>query len=420
MKIIKFKDIGSDFYDYIEPDASVCEIINKVKIEGDKALYELTEKYDKVKLKKLKYNLNYKNNNEWITPSLHKALKNSAENIRNFAEKQMAQLNDFTIQTERGVFTGQRVTPIESIGIYVPGGNYPLISSLLMCAIPAKVAGVKEIIVSTPPAEDGTIPKTIIAAAKIADIDEIYSIGGAQAIAAMAYGTESIPPVDKIVGPGNKYVTAAKRAVYGRVGIDFLAGPTEVLIIADKFAKTSFIAADLIAQAEHDLDALPILVSDSMNFAKNVVLEIEKQIPQLRTGKIAKESIKRNGIIILCDTVAQIIELANKKAPEHLELQVKNPEEISNKLNNFGTLFIGENSAEALGDYSSGLNHTLPTNRSARYTGGLSVFDFIKISTTLEVTRLGLNNIGPVAEEIAASEGLDGHRKSVSFRLNNK
>jgi histidinol dehydrogenase len=286
-----------------------------------------------------------------------------------------------------------------------------------MCCIPARVAGVKEISVFSPPTYNGSIHPAILVAADICQVEEIYRIGGIQSIAAMAYGTETIKKVDKIVGPGNQFVAAAKKLVYGAVGIDFIAGPTELLIIADDSANPAFIAADLLGQAEHDINAIPILITNSPELAEQVNQQIEKQLLDLATADIASQSLKNNGVIVLVDSIEEAISIANKKAPEHLELQAKNAEVYVDRLKNYGSLFIGSFSAEALGDYSSGLNHTLPTNGCARYTGGLSVRDFLKFQTTLEVKEEGLSAIGKTAIEFGRLEGLEGHARSVEIRM---
>ncbi|MEJ2568843.1 MAG: histidinol dehydrogenase, partial [candidate division WOR-3 bacterium] len=290
------------------------------------------------------------------------------------------------------------------------------VSTLLMCAIPAQVAGVTEIAVCSPPTYEGSIHPLILSIAHILEMTEIYKLGGAQAIAALAYGTETVKNVHKIVGPGNKYVQAAKKEVSGTVGIDFIAGQTEIMIIADEIGEAKIIASDLLSQAEHDVEALPILATTSERLAKSVLKEIENQLSSLKTKNIAEQTITKKGIIILLDTIDDGIELANRRGPEHLEVQIKEAEKYKDKFNNYGTLFIGKYSAEALGDFSSGLNHTLPTNTTSKYTGGLSVKDFLKIQTTLKVTEEGLTEIGPSAEKLAEIEGLHAHGESIRKR----
>jgi len=420
MNIIRSKNLQKDFFQYkeIEELASVNDIIKDVQKNGDDAVKDFTERFDGVNLTSLKVHKDeVKNSLAGLPEDQLSTLKTAAENIKKFAEKQKEQFQDFEFEIQPGVFTGQKIVPIKRIGVYAPGGSYPLPSTVLMCAIPAQVAGVEEIMLCSPPTTNGSIHPAIMAAADICGIKEIYQVGGVQSIAAMAYGTETIKPVDKIVGPGNKYVTAAKKEVYGVVGIDFIAGPTELLIIADDTANPAYIVADLLAQAEHDTNAIPILLTNSRKLALKVEKETQIQLRKLNTANIASVSLKNNGLIVLVDKIEEAVEIANKKAPEHLELQIKDVNKFVDQLKNYGSLFIGSLSAEVLGDYSSGLNHTLPTNTTARYTGGLGVKDFIKIQTTLRIEKKGLDLIGPVAEKLGQMEGLDGHAKSVGKRL---
>jgi len=392
----------------------VRNILEDVKKEGDKAVIDYTLKFDNIKIKKIELT------KEDIEEAYNKvdketinALKTAAKNIKAFAKKQMAQFKDFET-TKEGITTGQRVSPIEKVGCYVPGGRYPLPSTALMTVIPAKVAGVKDVVVCSPKIQ----PVTVVAA-DIAGANRIFCIGGIQAIGAMAYGTKSVPKVDKIVGPGNKYVAAAKKEVYGDVGIDFIAGPSEILIIADERANPEYIAADLLAQAEHDADAKANLLTTSKKLAEKVKKEIKKQLNTLKTKEIAKESISNSQISIV-KNINEAIKIANEMAPEHLELQVKNSEEIIPKLKNFGSLFIGEYSAEVFGDYCAGSNHTLPTNKAARYTGGLSVKDFIRLQTYQKVSKQGAKILSATASKLAEVEGLDAHRKAVEVRKEEK
>jgi len=309
----------------------------------------------------------------------------------------------------------QRVMPINRLGIYVPGGRYPLISTLLMCGIPAIVAGVNELFVATPPDKNGHVNDYILFVSNLLGVKKLYSIGGAQAIAAFAFGTESVEKVDKIVGPGNIFVTAAKKEVFGITGIDFIAGPTEVLIIADETANPEILAYDLLAQAEHDTQARPILISTSRNLLENTI-SIINEILKREPSEVARKSIEKNGKFLFAISIERAIEVANKIAPEHLELQIKNPEKYLDQIDNFGTLFVGHFSAEALGDYSAGTNHVLPTNGSARYTGGLHVKDFLKIQTVLEVFEEGFKAIAPPARKLAELESLHFHNMSVKIR----
>jgi len=344
-------------------------------------------------------------------------MREAAENIRRFALCQMSALADFEVEIRPGVFAGQAVIPLARAGIYVPGGRYPLVSTLLMTAIPASTAGVREIVVCTPPGPDGAVPTAILAAAELCGIREVFRVGGAHAIAAMAYGTESIRRADKIVGPGNDYVTAAKRAVAGDVGIDFAAGPTELLVLADRSANALFIAADLVAQAEHDVRATAMLITDSEDLASRVESEVGRLLGKVRTAKVARESLEKQGIIVVVDSMEEALALADARAPEHLELFAADAKSLAGTLRNYGSLFVGERSPEVLGDYSSGLNHVLPTRGAARYTGGLSVRDFLKVQTVLRVEGDGLSAIGPAAVSLARAEGLDGHALAVEVRM---
>ena len=419
MKVIKYNEIDKDFFKYqeIKELKSVRKIISDVKTSGDKALKKYTKEFDNVELNQIKISgVEIENAYKKATKEEISAIEKAAQHIKEFAYKQKEQFKNFEFEIKRGTFTGQTIKPIKRVGIYVPGGNFPLVSTLLMCAIPAQVAGVSEIAVSSPPTYQGNIHPLILSIAYILKISEIYKVGGAQAIAALAYGTETVKNVDKIVGPGNKYVQAAKKEVLGNVGIDFIAGQTEIMIIADEIANAKIVASDLLSQAEHDVDALPILATTSERLAKSVLNEIDKQLNNLRTKKIAEQSINRKGMIVLLNDIYEGIELANRRGPEHLEIQIKDAEKYKDELHNYGTLFIGKYTAEALGDFASGLNHTLPTNTTSRYTGGLCVKDFLKIQTTLRVTEEGLKEIGPIGEKLAEIEGLHAHGESIRVR----
>lgn len=422
MKVLKYNEIEEDFFKYkeIEEIKVLRKIIEDVKKSGDKALKKYTKQFDNVELNQIKISgIEIENACKKATKEEIRAIEKASENIKIFAQKQKEQFKNFEFEIKKGVFTGQVIKPIKRVGIYVPGGNFPLVSTLLMCGIPAQVAGVSEIAVCSPPTCEGSIHPLILSIAHTLKITEIYKLGGAQAIAALAYGTETVKNVDKIVGPGNKYVQSAKKEVIGNVGIDFIAGQTEIMIIADEIAEAKIIASDLLSQAEHDVDALPILATTSERLAKSVLKEIDEQSNVLKTKEIAKQSITKRGMIILLNDIGDGIELANRRGPEHLEVQIKEAEKYKDKLHNYGSLFIGRYSAEALGDFSSGLNHTLPTNTTSRYTGGLSVKDFLKIQTTLEVTEDGLKEIGPSAEKLAEIEGLHAHGESIRIRYKN-
>ena len=391
----------------------VDKIIKDVRDKGDAAISYYTKKFDKTVLESFVVTKEeIKEAYGQVDKSTIKAIKLAKKNIGFFAKQQLRQFRNFEIK-KNGRILGQRVVPIEKIGVYIPGGNYPLPSTALMCIVPARLAGVRNIIACSPRIK----PETIVAA-DIAGADKIFRIGGAQAIAAMAYGTKQVPRVDKIVGPGNVYVTAAKKAVYGDCGIDFLAGPSEVMIIADETADYKLIAIDLMAQLEHDINARAFLVANSAALVKKVRIEIRKLILDLATKNIIKQSLKNLRIKIVKD-MGEAASFANEIAPEHLELQIKNPEKYTCRFVNYGSLFSGKYSAEAFGDYCSGTNHVLPTNGGARFTSGLSVRDFIKLQTYQKIDRKGALNLAPVALKLSQIEGLDAHNKSINIRLAN-
>ncbi len=416
MKKIKSSQLTKDFFSYKDFSGADCvrEIITDVKENGDSAIIKYNKKFGDGDFENfLLCDEEIENAFNEVPPKTIEAIQKAAENIKNFAQAQLECLKELKTE-QNGIILGHRIIPLERIGAYVPGGNYPLPSSALMSVIPAKVAGVKEVIVCSPRIKPATI-----AACKIAGADKIYRIGGAQAVAAMAYGTQSIAKVDKIVGPGNKYVTLAKKEVYGVCGIDFLAGPSEVMIIADKTANPDFIAADMLAQAEHDKEAQAILITDSEELAAQVEQKVQEFLNTLETADIASISIE-NSIIILVDDINEAVEIADKKAPEHLEIFVENSQSFAQKCSNFGSIFIGNYSAEVFGDYCSGTNHVLPTNSIARYSGGLSVFDFVKIATYQEISEnAAKENLCAIAATIAATEGLMGHKLSAGLRWNN-
>lgn len=394
--------------------SAIQRIIKEVKKNGDKAVRKYTVIFDGINLKHFKITKkDIRQAYQRVDRKTIETIKGAAKNIKRFAKKQLENFKDFEY-TKNGITIGQKIIPIEKIGVYVPGGRYPLSSTALMCIIPAKVAGVKEIIVCSPKIKPATIVAAVISGA-----DLIFNVGGIQAIAAMAYGTESIPKVDKIIGPGNVYVTQAKKEVFGDVGIDLLAGPTEILLIADKYANPKFIAADLLAQAEHDVNTKIIFVTNSKSLIKKVDNELKIQIQKLETKNIIKEALK-NKKIILVKNLKEAIKLANAFSPEHLSLQVQNPRKYLNQLKNYGSLFIGGYSAVAFGDYCSGTNHVLPTNKTSRFSGGLSVKDFIKIQTYQCINKKGAKKLSKIAKDFALLEGLDGHKRSVELRLNNE
>jgi len=390
---------------------TVNNIIEDVKQNGDKAVKKYTEIFDKTKIKNLEVNkIEIKEAYKKIDKKTLRIIKSAAVNIKKFAKKQFNQFKNFEY-TKDGITIGQRIIPIEKVGVYIPGGRYPLPSTALMCIIPAKIAGVKNIIACSPKIK----PETIVAS-HFAGANLIFRVGGVQAIAAMAYGTGTIPKVDKIVGPGNKYVTQAKKEIYGDCGIDFLAGPSEILIVADKWANPVLIAADLLAQAEHDVNAKLIFITDTSKLIKKVKKELKIQLNKITTKKIAEKSLKKKKIIKV-KNLEEAIKKANEFAPEHLMLQIKNPKRFLKKLKNYGSLFLGNYSAVVFGDYCSGINHVLPTNKVSRYTGGLSVRDFIKIQTYQYITKIGAKKLGKTAIDFASIEGLDAHQKSARVRL---
>ncbi|MCF4152059.1 histidinol dehydrogenase [Dethiosulfovibrio sp. F2B] len=402
---------------------TVSRIVLSVQDSGDEALLDYCRRFDLSTRETLRISQEETDAALASTdPELLNYIKTAAHNIRAFAERQKETLADLPEQElSPGVFLGHRAIPVESCGCYVPGGGYPLFSTALMLAIPASVAGVKRIVACSPVMKgtDKIHPATL-SALSIAGVDEIYAVGGAQAIAAMAFGTEQIAPVDVIAGPGNRYVTEAKRQCYGQVGIDFVAGPSEVLIIADESADPEILAADILAQSEHDLNARGILLCTDKDIANATASAVERQLKDLATAEMAGRAWRENGEIVIVDSLKQACEISNRYAPEHLELAVRDPETLIPALTNYGALFIGEMSAEVFGDYVSGSNHTLPTLRASRYTGGVWVGTFTKICTSQRMTPEGVARLAPVAEAMAKAEGLEAHGKAASIRLKNK
>ena len=401
-------------------DDVVEDVISKVKENGDEALINFTYKFDNIKLKRDSLFFSQEEINKSsakVSRQEKESLKLAASRIKKYHKKQMPR-NKFW-KDEMGVELGYRWTPINSIGIYVPGGlaSYP--SSVLMNSIPAKVAGVKKITMVTP-IPNGKINQLVLYAAKIAGVDEIIKIGGAQAIAALAYGTQTITGVDKIVGPGNSFVASAKRKVFGQVGIDAIAGPSEVLIIADKNQNSSWIAADLLAQSEHDENAKSILITDNLNFAKTVESDVKKLLVNLKNNEITMKSWFKNGKIIVVNQLNDAIDLANKIAPEHLQLCVSKPDFVLEKIVNAGAIFIGENTPEVLGDYVLGSNHVLPTCRAARFSSPLSVLEFMKRTSISKMSLRASSNLGSAAKIIATSETLYAHATSANLRITKK
>ena len=409
------KEISEAFYSVIELEAldSVSKIIEDVKNNRNKALIEYSKSFNDGNFENEKDFLvseneieeAYNNTNKDVVESIKKAYKSVLE----FAEKQFSCIKEFETKIGESVL-GHKIIPLNRVLCYVPGGNYPLPSSCIMTVTPAKVAGVKEIYLTSPKIR----PQTIVAA-HIAGADKIYKLGGAQAISAFAYGTESILPVDKIVGPGNKYVTFAKKYVYGTCDIDFLAGPSEVLIVADETANPDLISADMLAQSEHDKDARSYLITTSKDLAIKVQKSAEKQLETLKTKEIAQIAFEKSSAIIV-NSIDEAIEISNLRAPEHLELMFKDADKFKDKFINYGSLFVGENCAEVFGDYCSGTNHVLPTNMAARYTGGLSVFDFIKILTWQNIDKNMAKDLAKTASKLAEAEGLFAHKLASDLR----
>ncbi len=401
-------------------EGTVAEIIANVVKNGDKALFEYCRKFDKAELTSLEVTAEEIDEAfSLVDKEFVDILTEARWNITDFHSRQWR--GSFLINEKDGVVTGQKVIPIEKVGIYVPGGTAAYPSTVLMDSIPAKIAGCSEIVMVTPPGKDGKVNPVILAAAKIAGVDRIFKVGGAQAVAALAYGTESVPRVDKIVGPGNAYVAEAKKQVFGKVSIDMIAGPSEILVVADTRSNPEFVAADLLSQAEHDKNASAVLVTDSYALAEAVSRELERQIPELPRAEIARASIDNNGKIIVAeDNLMLAIDIANEIAPEHLELCVDNPFDYLDKIKHAGSVFMGRYCPEALGDYFAGPNHTLPTSGTARFSSPLSVEDFIKTTQFTYYTKEALERVAEKVSYFAKKEGLDAHARSATVRFENK
>ena len=421
IKILKYgevenKEIFARAVPVVNVEDTVREIIKNVREHGDAALLEYTERFDKASLSSLKVTKEEIDEAfSLVEPKFIEILEKAAANIRRYHEKQKR--SGFEIKEDNGVIIGQRITPVERAGLYVPGGTAAYPSTVLMDSIPAKIAGVGEVVMVTPPQKNGKVNPVILAAAKIAGIDTIIKVGGAQAIAALAYGSESVPKVDKIVGPGNAFVAEAKKQVYGVVSIDMIAGPSEILVVADGNSNPKHVAADLLSQAEHDRMASAVLVTDSYTLAEKVSEALEDQIPRLARAEIARESIDKNGKIIVADTLDAVIEIANEIAPEHLELCVDNPFDYLDKIRHAGSIFMGRNCPEALGDYLAGPNHTLPTSGTAKFSSPLSVDDFVKKTQYTYYTRDALRAVANDVAFFAEKEGLGAHAKSATIRF---
>ncbi len=421
IKIMKYGEVpNSEIFARSVPKTdvagTVAEIIKNVRENGDKALFEYCEKFDKAQLSSLAVTKEEIDEAlSLVEPEFLEILEKAAKNIKKFHSRQVR--NSFIINDEDGIVIGQKIIPVDRAGLYVPGGTAAYPSTVLMDAIPAKIAGCREVVMVTPPTKDGKVNPVILAAAYVAGIDRIFKVGGAQAIAALAYGTQSIPKVDKIVGPGNAFVAEAKKQVFGVVSIDMIAGPSEILIVADGKSNPAYVAADLLSQAEHDKMASAVLVTDSAELARNVSTELEKQIPLLERREIARESIDVNGKIIVADTLDAAIEIANEIAPEHLELCVDNPFDKLDSIRHAGSIFMGRNCPEALGDYFAGPNHTLPTSGTAKFSSPLSVDDFIKKTQYTYYTKDALKKVAFDVAAFAKKEGLTAHAKSAVIRV---
>ncbi len=420
MRIYEYGQVSRDeIFARVEPEVDVTavvrDILADVRSRGDAALYDYCRRFDRADLTALEVTPA-----EWdaaisnVDKKLLAVLEQSAKNIEAFHRRQVR--TDFVITDRPGMVLGQKITPLQRVGLYIPGGTACYPSSVLMNAIPAKIAGVPECIMVTP-ANGGQLNPSILAAAKIAGVDRIFKLGGAQAVAALAYGTESVPRVDKIVGPGNAYVAEAKRQVFGQVSIDMIAGPSEILVVADGTNNAAHLAADLLSQAEHDKLASAVLVTDSRPLAEAVAAEVERQLKLLPREEIARSSIENNGKIIVADSLDQAIDIANEIAPEHLELAVDNPFDHLPKIRNAGSIFLGKYCPEALGDYWAGPNHTLPTMGTARFSSPLSVDDFIKKSSFTYYTADALSAVADDIAAFAESEGLRAHGRSVQIRF---
>ncbi len=420
IKIMKYGEVpNAEIFARTEPKVDVTAIVSgildDVKTNGDEALLRYTERFDGVRLSSLLVTeAEIEEAFRAVDARFIEVLKRAEKNIRAFHEKQKR--NSFIINEESGVVMGQRVTPVDRAGLYVPGGTAAYPSTVLMDAIPAKIAGCPMVVMVTPPQKNGKVNPAILAAARVAGVDRIYKVGGAQAIAALAYGTESVPKVDKIVGPGNAFVAEAKKQVFGTVSIDMIAGPSEILVVADGKSNPAHVAADLLSQAEHDKLASAVLLTDSPSLALAVQAEIEKQLPLLSREEIARVSIDENGKIIVADDLRTVIEIANEIAPEHLELCLDNPFDYLSEIRHAGSIFMGRHCPEALGDYMAGPNHTLPTGGTAKFSSPLSVDDFTKKTQYTYFTREALADLAEDVGYFAEKEGLTAHKKSAVIR----
>ena len=421
MKILKEGDVSAQEIlsragSGVDVSATVSEILADVRQNGDSALFQYCERFDHAHLTALEVSsAEMDAAMAAVDSGCLDILREAAENIRSFHRQQLR--SSFILTEKPGVVMGQKIIPIEKVGLYVPGGTAAYPSTVLMDAIPAKLAGCREIVIVSPPGPDGKLPDAILAAARIAGVDRVFKVGGAQAIGALAYGTQSIPKVDKIVGPGNAYVAEAKRQVFGLVSIDMIAGPSEILIVADGGSNPVHLAADLLSQAEHDRMASAVLITNSMALAAAVQEEVKRQLQLLPRQEIARASIDSNGKIIVTDSIPRAIEIANDLAPEHLELCVESPFDYLDAVRNAGSIFLGRYCPEALGDYLAGPNHTLPTSGTARFSSPLSVDDFVKKSQYTYFTREALQKVSGSIAAFAEKEGLQAHARSALIRF---
>lgn len=424
IRILKKSEVSSDdIFSRVQPkfdvESIVSEIIDTVRKDGDAALFAYCEKFDGAKLSSLE--VKKEEIDEALAetePEFLRILQDAAKNIRLFHEKQVR--NSFILNRENGIVMGQKIIPVDIAGLYVPGGTASYPSTVLMNAIPAKIAGCPQVVMVTPPGKDGKVSSVILAAASVAGVDRIFKVGGAQAVAALAYGTETIPRVDKIVGPGNAFVAEAKKQVFGKVSIDMIAGPSEILIVADEKSNPVHLAADLLSQAEHDKLASAVLVTNSEKLALQVQEELERQIPALERSEIARVSVDENGKIIVVADLAEAIEISNEIAPEHLELCVDQPFDYLDQIRHAGSVFLGRNCPEALGDYLAGPNHTLPTSGTARFSSPLSVDDFVKKMQYTYFSEKALDSVAQDVAYFARKEGLTAHAKSAIVRSEDK
>ncbi len=397
---------------------SVLDIVETVRDRGDEGVRELTRKFDDVERDDLRVSdAEIEAASEALTDAERRAIDNTVENVRAFHEEQFSHLDGFEREFEPGITLGTRLVPVQSVGVYVPGGRHPLVAAPAMTIVPARVVGVDRIVACAPPQADGGVQPAQLYAMDRAGADEIYVAGGAQAIAAMAHGTETIPAVNKITGPGNVYVTEAKRQVFGRVGIDFLAGPSEVLVIADETSDPALVATDLLAQAEHDPNSRPILVATDRSVAEAVVDELEVQLPELRTEETARECWETNGEVVVVEDLSAAAAVANDYAIEHLQVMIDDPRRIVDDLHSYGSLFLGHHSPVVFGDKAVGTNHTLPTLTVAAYSGGINVTTYLKVLTQQELTAEGADSIAPWAARICELEGTHAHQRSAEARM---